>query len=142
MNDQKCENVGDHRLLITYESVTESSFSEVLLTTVLFSREQCYHTNSFSQPLTRDTPLDEYGPLENGFTVVGINKGDKCFLDKPYDDSAKPSTNEAPDIKYEFPQAVENSKRLILHNPSQEPIKWSLHPPYMPLKSTLSRVDL
>ena len=75
------ENVGDHRLLITYESVTESSFSEVLLTTVLFSREQCYHTNSFSQPLTRDTPLDEYGPLENGFTVVGINKGDKCFLD-------------------------------------------------------------
>ena len=30
------ENVGDHRLLITYESVKESSFSEVVLTTVLF----------------------------------------------------------------------------------------------------------
>ena len=113
------ENAGDHRLLITYESVTESSFSEVLLTTVLFSREQCYDTNSFSQPLTRDTPLEECGPLENGFTDVGINKGDKCFLDKTYDDSAKPSSNEPPDFKYEFPQAVENSKRLILHNPSE-----------------------
>ena len=50
---------------------------------------------------------------------MGINKGDKCFLDKTYDDSAKPSCNEPPDFKYEFPQAVENSKRLILHNPSE-----------------------
>lgn len=58
-------------------------------------------------------------PWEKGFTVVGINKGDKCFLDKTYDDSAKPSSNEPPDFKYEFPQAVENSKRLILHNPSE-----------------------
>ena len=41
------ENVGDHRLLITYESLKESSFSEVVLTTVLFSREQCHDTNSF-----------------------------------------------------------------------------------------------
>ena len=27
-------------------------------------------------------------------------------------------------------------------NESQEPIKWSLHLPYKPLESTLSRVDL
>lgn len=58
-------------------------------------------------------------PWKKGFTVVGINKGDKCFLDKTYDDSAKPSSNEPPDFKYELPQAVENSKRLILHNPSE-----------------------
>ena len=36
----------------------------------------------FSQPLTRDTPLEEYDPPENGFTVC------KCFLDKTYNDSA------------------------------------------------------
>ena len=42
----------------------------------------------FSLPLTRDTPLEKYDPPENGFTVVGINKGDKCFLDKTYNDSA------------------------------------------------------
>lgn len=68
------ENVGDHRLLITYESLTESSFSEVLLSTVLFSREQCYDTNSFSQPLTRDTPLEEYGPLEKGVYRCGYQQ--------------------------------------------------------------------
>ena len=109
------ENVGDHRLLITYESVKESSFSEVVLTTVLFSREQCYDTNSFSEPLTRDTPLEEYDPLKNGFTVLGTQKGDKCFLD----DSAKPLSDEPPDFRYEFPRVGENSKRLILHNPSE-----------------------
>ena len=33
----------------------------------------------------------------------------------------------------------DTSIRLVQH---QEPIKWSLHLPYMPLESTLSRVDL
>jgi len=49
---------------------------------------------------------------------VGIQKGDKCFLDKTFHDSAKPP-DEPPDFRYEFPQADENSKRLILHNPSE-----------------------
>lgn len=110
------DNLGDHHLLITYESVTESSFSEVFLTMVLFSREQCWDTSLLSQLLTRETPL---WPLENGFPFVGINKGAKCFLDKTNNDSAKPSSDEPPDFRYEFPQPDENLKHLILHNTSE-----------------------
>ena len=64
-------------------------------------------------------PVRGYDPLENEFTVVGIQKGDKCFLNKTFDDSSKPPSDEPPDFRYEFPQAGENSKRLILHNPSE-----------------------
>ena len=112
------QNVGDHRLLVTYESVKESSYSEVFLTTVVFSREECFEMNCFSEPLTRDLASDQYDPLENGFTVVGISKGEKSFLDKTYDES-KPDEKGFTNFKYEFPEAAENSSGLILHHPSE-----------------------
>lgn len=114
------ENVGDHRLLITYESVTESSYSEVTIKSVIFTREQCYETQCFSEPFTRDTALDEYDPLENGFTVVGISKGETCFLDKIYGSMQLSNDQGDEEFKYDFPQvALENSSGLILHPPSE-----------------------
>lgn len=113
------DNLGDHHLWITYESLTESSFSEVFLTMVLFSREQRWDTSLLSQLLTRETPLQEYDPPENGFPFVGINKGAKCFLDKTHNDSATPSSDEPPDFRSEYPQPGENSKHPILHNTSE-----------------------
>jgi len=112
------ENVGDHRLAVTYESPQESSYSEFILTSVTFSREQCFEMNCFSEPLTRDLELDEYDPLENGFTVVGISKGENCFLDKVYDES-KPDEQGITNFRYEFPVATEDSSGLILHHPSE-----------------------
>ena len=73
------ENVGDHRLLVNYESVKQSSYSEVVLTAVTFSREQCFEMNCFSEPLTGDLALDQYDPLENGFTVAGFRKAKSAF---------------------------------------------------------------
>ena len=81
------ENVGDHHLLVNYESVKQLCYLEVVLTAVTFSREQCFEMNCFSEPLIRDLTLDQYDPLENGFTVAGISKGEKCFLDKTYNES-------------------------------------------------------
>lgn len=112
------ENVGDHRLVVTYESLQESSYSEVTLTSVTFSREQCFEMNCFSEPLTRDLELDEYDPLENGFTVVGISKGEICFLDKVYDES-EPDEHGLTNFRYEFPVATKDSSGLILHHPSE-----------------------
>ena len=46
------ENVGNHRLFVTYESDTaESLYVEVTIKSVMFSREQCYETQFFSEPL-------------------------------------------------------------------------------------------
>ena len=112
------ENVGDHRLLVTYESVKESSYSEVVLTAVTFSRKECFEMNCFSEPLTRDLALDHYDPLGNGFTVGGISKGEKCFLDKTYDES-EPDEQGFKNFRYEFPVAAEDSSGLILHHPSE-----------------------
>ena len=77
------DNLGDHHLLITYESVTESSFSEVFLTMVLFSREQCWDTSLLSQLLTRETPLQEYGPWKMGFPLWASTKVLSAFSTRP-----------------------------------------------------------
>ena len=77
------DNLGDHHLLITYKSVTESSFSEVFLTMVLFSREQCWDTSLLSQLLTRETPLQEYGHWKMGFPLWGSTKGLSAFSTRP-----------------------------------------------------------
>ena len=115
------ENMGDHRLFVTYESVTaESSYAEVTIKSVIFSREQCYETQCFSEPFTRDIALDEYDPLENGFTVVGISKSETCFLDKIYECTQPSYGHGDEEFKYHFPQAtLDNSSGLILHSPSE-----------------------
>ena len=113
------ETVQDHRLMISYEMITESSFSEVVMTTVSFSRQQCYEITSCSTPEVQEIDLDEFDPLDHGFTIADIGKGEECFVTKQYE-----SSELGEEFKYIFPLASpqakeERSKRLIVHPPSQ-----------------------
>jgi len=75
------ENTDAHRLMISYEMYTESSYSEVVLTSVAFSRKDCFDIKCVSEPHLQDIDVEEFDPLEHGFTVVHISKSQKCFLD-------------------------------------------------------------
>ena len=115
------ENTNEHRLMIHYEMYTESSYSEVVLTSTSFSRKDCYDIKCVSEPLLQDMEVDEFDPLENGFSVVHISKGQKCFLDVHV--SLDESSNSLPSAEM-LAQAslqVEDAKsnRLILHPPSE-----------------------
>ena len=89
------ENIDDHRLMINYEMYTESSYSEVVLTSVAFSRKNCFDIKCVPEPHLQDIDVEEFDPLEHGFTVVHISKGQKCFLDahdvEPPDVPSSPS---------------------------------------------------
>ena len=74
------ETVDDHHLLISYETITESSYSEVIMRTVSFSRPNCYEITSSSTSDVQDMDFDEFNPLDYGFTVVDISKGEDCFV--------------------------------------------------------------
>lgn len=72
--------------------------------------------NCFSEPLTGDLTLDQYDPLEYSFTVPSISKGEKCLLDKTYDES-EPDEQGFTNFRCEFPEVAEDSSGLILHHP-------------------------
>jgi len=74
------ENTNEHRLMIHYEMYTESSYSGVVLTSTSFSRKDCYDIKCVSEPLLQDMEIDEFDPLENGFSVVHISKAKNVFL--------------------------------------------------------------
>lgn len=120
------ETVDVHRLLISYEMITESSYSEVIMRTVSFARQNCYEITSLSTPDVQDMDFDEFDPLDYGFTVVDISKGEDCFVTKHYESSPQHCDDDQPgeEFKYLFPSAApqseaETSKRLIIHQPSQ-----------------------
>ena len=116
------ETTGAHHLLINYEMHTESSYSEVTLTSVAFSRRDCYDLKCAVEPEIQDEGIEEFDPLEHGFTVTHISKGDNCFVDRQVE-SSDVLGNESPPIAV-FPKAnlqAEAAKleRLILHPPSE-----------------------
>lgn len=114
------ENADAHRPMISYETYTESSYSaEVVLTTVSFSRKDCYDVKCVLEPLLQDIDIEEFDPLEHGFTVANISKGQKCFLDVHV---------EPPDAQYSQPPGeslgetslqleAAKSDRLIIYPP-------------------------
>lgn len=106
------QTVSDNKLHIIYESVTHSSYSEVVLRAMSFSRAHCYDQYSFEDPSIQDVALNDFDPLDFGFTVVDISKGEKCFLQRSDD----PTSEEG--FKVVFPHADAQSSSLILHPPS------------------------
>ena len=69
------ENTDDH-----YAMYTESSYSEIVLKLVAFSRKDCFDMKCVSESDLQDIDVEEFDPLEHGFMVVHISKGQKCFL--------------------------------------------------------------
>ena len=114
------ENIDDHRLKINYEMYTESSYSEVVLTSVAFSRKDCFDIKCVSKPHLQDIEVEEFDPWEHGFTVVHISKGQKCFLN--VHDVEPPDVPSSPSPGKVLPQAIDHVKetksdRLIIYPP-------------------------
>ena len=108
----------DQTILIEYEHVTESSYSEVFVKSLSHSRKQCYELTSFEDPTVQDTLLQDFEPLENGFRVVGISKPEpehRTFIERIYD----PSDVDNPSETFITPNAKDSAGSLILHHPSE-----------------------
>ena len=107
------QTVSDNKLYITYESATNSSYADVVLRVMSSSRAQCYDVYSFEDPTIRDMALNDFDPLDFGFNVVDISKGEKYSLQRSDD----PTSEEG--FKVVFPNADAQSSSLILHPPSE-----------------------
>lgn len=68
-----------HDITFTYEKLMESSYSEVIARHQCVNRAQCFETSCMMDPELIEK-VEEYDPLDEGFVVTGIEKGDKCFL--------------------------------------------------------------
>ncbi len=116
------KNADAHRLMINYETYTESSYSaEVVLRTVTFSRKDCYDVKCVSEPLLQDIDIEEFDPLEHGFTVANISKGQKCFLDIHVEPPDAQCRLPPGDIFGQTSPQLEAAKtdRLIIYSPSE-----------------------
>ena len=80
-----------------------------------FSRADCYDLYSCNDPSIQDVALPDFDPLEYGFTVVEITKGEKCFVQG----SDESTLEEGDESKIVFPQADAQPSSLILHSPSE-----------------------
>ena len=105
--------ISGNTLFIRYETLTESSYSEVVLKSMSFSISQCYDSVSLNNPLIREIELEAFDPLEHGFTIEEISKGGKSFVDRCYNSSSDDECG------YIFPQATAQPSSLILHPPSE-----------------------
>ena len=82
------QTISENRLNISYECITVTPYSEVFLKSLTFSIAQCYEMFSLSDPLNQDNELEDFDPLDNGFTIFDIKKGGKCFVDRCYKESS------------------------------------------------------
>ena len=120
-----CDSVGNilcrsdehdqHNLTITYEKITESSYSEVISRYQCLTRAQCFETSTLMDPEVFERKA-KYDPLDEGFTISSIEKGNKCFLreiflDLEDDGSSFPS--------YHYPSVSDKENKLILHHPTE-----------------------
>lgn len=105
-------------LNISYQEQKESSFSaEIILTSSSSNRRQCYDLQSFSEPLIQVTALDDYDPLQNGYRITDIAKGNECFLTRNLSlvDDLERFNN-----SFLFPKyPVNGTAKIILHSPSE-----------------------
>ena len=65
---------------IQHEGLTQSSYSEVTLRCLSNSLQQCYWDKARFDPLIQEEGLENFCPLERGFTVTSIRKGDNCYI--------------------------------------------------------------
>jgi hypothetical protein len=104
-----------HQLIITYEKLTESSYSEVVSRYQCLTRAQCFEISTLMDPEVVERAAD-YDPLDEGFTISNIEKGEKCFLQEIFlsldgDESSVPS--------YHYPSASDTENKLTLHQPTE-----------------------
>ena len=61
--------------MINYAMYTESSYSEVVLKLVAFSRKDCFDMKCVSEPELQDIDVEEFDPLEHGKNLNRVMEG-------------------------------------------------------------------
>ena len=101
---------------------TQNPLSQKLFSHQLFSRKNCFDIKCVPEPHLQDVDVEEFDPLEHGFTVVHISKGQKCFLDvhdvEPPDVPSSPFPGK---VLSQVSDHVKEAKsdRLIIYPPSE-----------------------
>ena len=105
-----------HNITVLYERFVESSYSDVISRHQCVTRSECYEASYMVDHNLMETP-EEYDPLDEGFSVVGIEKDGVCFLQQ-----ISLSLDEAGNSRgtYHYPSANEEEKnKLIVHQPNE-----------------------
>mgnify|MGYP001794202631 CR=1 FL=1 len=113
----KREQINENRLCIGYERETFSSYSEeVMCRSVSFNRKDCYDMVSFSNFEVLDMELKDFDPIDYGYKVCEIYKGEKCFLSTTCQSTFDESDSES---SVQFPLSKCEMQNLIVHPPSE-----------------------
>ena len=95
---------------IEYRMETTSLYSDAKSAMYCSSREQCGDVLA-----SHDPDMLDADPLDNGFNVSGLAKGNKCFL-RMKENSSSDS------VQYEFPSSEQKSDeegQLLVHGPDE-----------------------
>ena len=106
-----------HKIAIQYERLTDSSYSEVTIRSLSNSLEQCFWDRSLSDPSIQDEGLDNFCPVDHGFTITEIRKGETCYLKRVFTPPC--DSSEESSCRFFFPCYDNSSEDLIIHHPSE-----------------------
>lgn len=110
------EEYEEHYIAVTYERFVESSYSEVISRHQCVSKSECFEASSMLDPEIIEK-AEEYDPLDEGFSVIGIEKDGVCFLQQLSLTLDQSGNNVA---TYHYPNApAEEKQNIILHHPSE-----------------------
>ena len=99
-----------------YEGLTESSYSEVTLRCLSNSLQQCYWDKALFDPLIQEEGFENFCPLERGFTVTSIRKGDNCYIERVFTPC---ESSEESCSQFFFPCPDNKLDDLIVHHPTE-----------------------
>ena len=105
-----------NQINIQYEGLTESSYSEVTLRCLSNSLQQCYWDKALFDPLIQEEGFENFCPLERGFTVTSIRKGDNCYIERVFTSC---ESSEESCSQFFFPCQDNKLDDLIVHHPTE-----------------------
>ena len=98
---------------ITYMKFKESSYSEVIMRCLYYSKKMCYETTLIDDP---EIQPDTFNPLEHGYEIHSIEKNGKVFM--KFNQSSPKNLEGIIRPMYTFPRA-RNRQDVILHHPDE-----------------------
>ena len=105
-----------NQINIQYEGLTESSYSEVTLRCLSNSLQQYYWDKALFDPLIQEDGLENFCPLERGFTVTAIRKGDNCYIERVFTPC---KSSEESCSQFFFPCQDNKLDDIIAHHPTE-----------------------
>ena len=104
----------NNSIAIEYENITESHCSEVIIRSLSSCIHDAYLDKTLSDPFIQDEGLENFFPLEHGFTITSIHKGETCYLERVFSKISEDSEE-----KFFFPSWNDGSEEVIIHHPPE-----------------------